>query len=90
MHCDIKSAIRIMNYPAYHDRTKHVEPKVDCHFTREKIEKEEIKLRYGILDDQLVDVLTKAVVNKKLSDSLSKLVIVNIYMHYLEGEYKEL
>ncbi|BBH02590.1 HXXXD-type acyl-transferase family protein [Prunus dulcis] len=59
LHCDKKLAIDIAYNPVQHDRTKHVE--VDRHFIKEKIEKKIIRLLFVKSEDQLADILTKAV-----------------------------
>nr|GEV60492.1 putative ribonuclease H-like domain-containing protein [Tanacetum cinerariifolium] len=56
---DNKAAIQISENHVQHDRTKHVE--ADRHFIKEKHEAEIIKLSFVKSEDQLVDILTKAV-----------------------------
>ncbi|GKB83805.1 putative copia-type protein [Tanacetum coccineum] len=56
---DNKAAIQISKNPVQHDITKHVE--VDRHFIKEKLETEIIKLPFVKYEDQLADILTKAV-----------------------------
>ncbi|KAI5328612.1 hypothetical protein L3X38_028009 [Prunus dulcis] len=77
LHCDKKSAIDVVHTPIQHDRTKHVE--VDRHFVKEKIEKKIIRLPFIKSEDQLADILTKAVCGKVFYDSLTKLGIGDIY-----------
>ncbi|CAL9025768.1 unnamed protein product, partial [Prunus brigantina] len=77
LHCDNKSAIDIAHNPVQHDRTKHVE--VDRHFIKEKIEKKIIRLPFVKSEDQLADILTKAVCSRVFYDSLTKLGIGDIY-----------
>ncbi|CAL9018610.1 unnamed protein product [Prunus brigantina] len=77
LHCDNKSAIDIAHNPIQHDRTKHVE--VDRHFIKEKIEKKIIRLPFVKSEDQLTDILTKAVCGRVFHDSLTKLGIGDIY-----------
>lgn len=74
---DNKSAIDIAHNPVQHDRTKHVE--VDRHFIKEKIEKKIICLPFIKSEDQLADILTKAVYERVFHDSLTKLGIGDIY-----------
>ncbi|CAL8990567.1 unnamed protein product [Prunus brigantina] len=77
LHCDNKSAIDIAHNPVQHDRTKHVE--VDRHFIKEKIEKKIIHLPFVKSEDQLADILTKAVCSRVFYDSLTKLGIGDVY-----------
>ncbi|KAI5322145.1 hypothetical protein L3X38_031217 [Prunus dulcis] len=77
LHCDNKSAIDIAHNPVQHDRTKHVE--VDRHFIKEKIKKKIIRLPFLKSEDQLADILTKAVCGRVFHDSLTKLDIGDIY-----------
>ncbi|CAL9004267.1 unnamed protein product, partial [Prunus brigantina] len=77
LHCDNNSAIDIAHNPVQHDRTKHVE--VDRHFIKEKIEKKIIRLPFVESEDQLADILTKAVCSRVFYDSLTKLGIGDIY-----------
>nr|GEV95931.1 putative RNA-directed DNA polymerase [Tanacetum cinerariifolium] len=68
---DNKAAIQISENPVQHDRTKHV--KVDRHFIKEKLEAEIIKLPFVKSEDQLADILTKAVGMVILHKCLNKL-----------------
>jgi len=76
-YCDNKSAIEIANNPVQHDRTKHVE--IDRHFIKEKIEDGIIAFPFVKLEQQLADMLTKAVTSKALSNSLDKLGMCDIH-----------
>ena len=44
LNCDNKSAIRLAENPVFHARTKHIE--VHYHYIREKVLKEEIKMKH--------------------------------------------
>ena len=77
LHCDNKAAIAIAHNPVQHDRTKHVE--VDRHFIKEKLDAHIISFPFVKTDEQLADVLTKAVSSKVFSDSLDKLGIKDLY-----------
>ncbi|KAL6272712.1 hypothetical protein ACE6H2_023404 [Prunus campanulata] len=72
-----KLAIDIAHNPVQHDRTKHVE--VNRHFIKEKIEKKIIRLPFVKSEDQLADILTKAVCSRVFYDSLTKLGIGDVY-----------
>ena len=55
------STIKLGNNLDYHEKTKHV--KVNFHFIREKIEKEDVVLVQVPTKDQLVHFLNKAINN---------------------------
>ena len=81
--CDNEAAIQISENPVQHDRTKHVE--VDRHFIKEKLETGIIELPFVRSEDQLADILTKAVNGKIFNHCLGKLSIENPTTQ-LEGE----
>lgn len=76
MLCDNQSAISIAKNPGHHDRTKHVE--INRHFVKEKIEEDVISLLYIPTNQQVADILTKAVPRKTFEDLNSKLGLLNI------------
>ncbi|PRQ60568.1 putative RNA-directed DNA polymerase [Rosa chinensis] len=77
LYCDNKAAIDIAHNPVQHDRTKHVE--VDRHFIKEKLESKTINMPHVCTEDQLADILTKAVSGKVFHSSLDKLGMRDIY-----------
>nr|GEV56688.1 putative copia-type protein [Tanacetum cinerariifolium]GEW15665.1 putative copia-type protein [Tanacetum cinerariifolium] len=80
---DNKAAIKISENPVQHDRTKHVE--VDRHFIKEKLEVVIIKLPFVKSEDQLADILTKAMGMVILHKCLNKLNFSDPTIQ-LEGE----
>lgn len=62
---DNKSTISMAKNPAFHGRTKHIDTR--HHFIRELVATEQIVLNYCSTDEQLADVLTKALPLKKHS-----------------------
>ena len=77
LYCDNKAAIAIAKNPIQHDRTKHVE--VDHHFIKDHLDKGTISFPFVTSQDQLADVLTKAVSGKVFYNSLDKLGMIDIY-----------
>eukprot|EP00253_Pinus_taeda_P034143 PITA_34143 len=78
LYCDDKAACDIAHNPVQHDQTKHVE--VDRHFIKEKLEAKLIEVPHVRSQDQLADVLTKAVSNQAFKRYLNKLGISDIYL----------
>ena len=65
LFCYNKAACDIAHNPVQHDRTKHVE--VDRFFIKEKLDDKIVKLPKIRLEDQLADILTKAVSSQVFS-----------------------
>ncbi|RVW25498.1 Retrovirus-related Pol polyprotein from transposon RE1 [Vitis vinifera] len=59
LFCDNKAACDIAHNPVQHDRIKHVE--VDRFFIKEKLDDKIVELPNILSEDQLADILTKAV-----------------------------
>ena len=86
LFCDNKAAISISENPVQHDRTKHVE--VDRHFIKEKLEDGIVEFLYIRSEDQLADILTKAVNGQIFKTALNKLSIDDPITQ-LEGSVKQ-
>jgi len=61
--CDNKSAIAMAKNPVYHSRTRHIA--IKHHFIREAIEEGEIELNFCRSEEQIADILTKALPKDK-------------------------
>ncbi|RVW70681.1 Retrovirus-related Pol polyprotein from transposon RE2 [Vitis vinifera] len=77
------SACDIAHNPVQHDRTKHVE--VDRFFIKEKLDDKIVELPKIRSEDQLADILTKAVSSQVFSKFLDKLGMCDIYAPTLGG-----
>ena len=77
LYCDNKAACDIAHNLVQHDRSKHVE--VDRFFIKEKLYKKIIELPKIRFEDQLVDILTKAVSSRVFSKFLGKLGMCDMY-----------
>ena len=76
LFCDNKAAITIVHSPIHHDCTKHVE--IDRHFIKENLKAKIIQFPFVKSEDQLADILTKAVSSKYFYNSLGKLRIEDL------------
>ena len=77
LYCDNKAAISIAHNSVQHDRAKHVE--IDRHFIKEKLSSGEIYIPFEKSDEQLADILTKALGNRPHHYYLSKLGMRDIF-----------
>ncbi|RVW31698.1 Retrovirus-related Pol polyprotein from transposon TNT 1-94 [Vitis vinifera] len=77
LFCDNKAACDIAHNPVQHDRAKHVE--VDRFFIKEKLDDKIVELPKIRSEDQLADILTKAVSSQVFSKFLDKLGMCDVY-----------
>ena len=71
MFCDNKATINISENSVQLDRTNHV--KVDRHFIKDNIVAKTVELPFVSSEDQLADILMKAVDARNFHEVLSKL-----------------
>ena len=58
IYCDNQSCIKLTKNPVFHDRSKHIG--IRYHFIRDYVQKGVVKLEYISTDEQVVDIITKA------------------------------
>eukprot|EP00253_Pinus_taeda_P020153 PITA_20153 len=58
IYCDNQSCIKLTDNPVFHDRSKHIG--IRYHFIRDYVQKGAVKLKYISTDEQVADILTKA------------------------------
>ena len=63
LYCDNESAIKIANNPVQHSKTKHIE--IRHHFLRDDVMKEDIDIIHVNTEEQLVDIFTKPLDEKR-------------------------
>jgi hypothetical protein len=68
---DNKSAISLCKNPVLHDRSKHIDTRY--HLIRDYVEKGELEVEYVRTEEQLADILTKALGRIRFQDLRSKI-----------------
>jgi hypothetical protein len=71
---DNQSAISLCKNPVFHEKSKHID--VKYHFTREKVEKGLIDVKYVRTNDQLADILTKPLARLKFHEMRGKIGMI--------------
>jgi hypothetical protein len=72
--CDNQSCIKLSENPVFHDRSKHIE--IRYHFIRDKVQKGVVKLQYISTNEQVADILTKALPKGKFEYFREKLGVL--------------
>ena len=65
IHCDSQSAVSLSKNQVYHDRRKHVD--IKYHFIRDIIKSEVVAIKNISTNENVVDMLTKALPSKKFN-----------------------
>ncbi len=76
IHYDNESCIRLTEDLVFHARTKHINNKYN--YIRSLVRDGVIKMHYTLTDEQVADILTKALPNNKLEYLRNKLGLVDI------------
>jgi hypothetical protein len=76
--CDNMGALSLASNPVYHARTKHIE--VDYHFTREKVVRKDIVLRYISTLHQPTNLFTKGLTSYQFLMLRDKLRLCSPYI----------
>jgi hypothetical protein len=83
IYCDNKSCIKLLENPVFHDRSKHIE--VRYHFIRDYVQRGAVELQYISTEEQVADILTKALNMGKFVFFRDKLgVVSNTYLSMRE------
>ena len=65
LYYDNESAIKITHNPVQHSKTKHIQ--IRHHFLRDHVLKGDISINHARTEDQLVDIFTKPLDEKRFS-----------------------
>jgi len=83
VNVDNQSTIKLIRNPEYHKRSKHID--IRYHFVREKYASGDIDVQYVCSQDQLADILTKALSRDVFKNLRAKIGITNLNMETFKG-----
>ena len=73
---DNKAAIALSKNPVHHDRSKHIDTRY--HFIRDCVERGEVDIDHVSTNDQLADILTKALGQVRFVELRKQLGVVDV------------
>jgi hypothetical protein len=76
LRVDNKSAIALMKNPVFHDRSKHIDTRY--HFIRQCVENGSIDAQFVRTEDQLSDILTKALARVQFQELRRRISIITV------------
>jgi hypothetical protein len=76
LHIDNKSAIALTKNPVFHDRSKHIQ--IRYHFIRQCVEDGDIDVLFVRTNDQLSDIMTKALGRVQFQELRQRIDIVKV------------
>ena len=76
MKLDNMSAIALSKNPVFHDRSKHIDTRY--HYIRECIDGNRIVIGHTSTEEQLADVLTKALGRVRFQELREKMGVINL------------
>jgi len=74
IYCDNQSCIKLTENPVFHDRSKHID--IRYHSIRDYVQRGIVKLEFVSTDEQVADILTKALPRGKHVHFRDKLGVV--------------
>ena len=84
--CDNLSTVLLSTNPILHARTKHIE--LDIYFVREKVLKKDMDIRHVPVNEQVADVLTKAISSGQFNQMRNKLKVEGLTTLSLKGDVR--
>jgi hypothetical protein len=75
IYCDNQSCIKLLENPIFHDRYKHIE--IHYHFICDYVQSGVVELQYISTEEQVEDILTKALGRGKFVFFRDKLGVVS-------------
>ena len=76
LNMDNKSAMSLCKNPVFHERSKHID--IKYHYIRECVENGQIQIKFVRSEEQMADLLTKALGRGKLQEQRAKIGMVEV------------